>query len=89
MYFAVLEKSTGNYIVLPKEWIFGLKMENIVNSGLSRRVYRCFYSTNPDAFDDIGAPCGEYPSRFDIPTENIPGVSGDVNIFGQLKRCFG
>lgn len=63
MYFVVFFVGIRENRTVPHAWIRNVNdyIESFINNGLNRnRLYFCFWTDHPDAFDDNGTPRATY-----------------------------
>lgn len=77
MYFVVFLKKLKKNVILPTSWVKDADdhFEKFVNNSINRnQIFRCFYTTNNDAFGENGCPKKEIEPNFDLDfVENIDG----------------
>lgn len=63
-------------------------MEKFLNYGInSNQVFRCFYPSNEQAFDENGCPKSEFQPNFDLLLRDNFDVDGCF--LGKIKKCRG
>lgn len=81
--------SENQHKIVPESWIKDAKnhVEKFINESLNHnQVFRCFYTTNPDAFDNNGGPKSDYQPDFSL---EIRDTMGEGCFFGVLKKFKG
>lgn len=87
MYFVVFLKVLKKNIIVPKTWIKDLKKhkEKFMDLGLNgNQTYECFYTNDPEAFDEHDMPIKTYPPNFDLPFRRDLNGAGRFKV--QLKK---
>lgn len=72
--------------VVPISWIHDVSshLEKFLNAGLnSAQTYTCFYTNNPEAFDEIGMPKNDFEPDFNVPFRT--DLNGDGRFAVKLK----
>lgn len=95
MYFIAFFKDLKKNLIVPKQWIKDIKLhkEKFYNNSLNRsQTFTCFYTDNPNAFDDDGLPIGNFVPNFDAKIHVGTQIDGDslfriqlVTYKGKLK----
>lgn len=79
MYYVVFFKDLKKNYIVPKQWIKDIKLhkEKFYNNSVNHsQTFMCFYTNNPDAFDDDGIPKGNFPPNFDADVRTELDVEG-------------
>lgn len=67
MYYIVYLKDWKKNVIVPKQWIKDVKLhkEKFYNNSVnSSQIFTCFYTNNPNAFDQDGFPQDTYAPDF-------------------------
>lgn len=90
MYYVVFFEDLKKNFIVPKQWIKDIKShkEKFYNNSLNCvQAFTCFYTNNPNAFDDFGLPKGNYIPKFDIQVRN--DLNGEGLFHVKLKAYKG
>lgn len=90
MYYIVFFEDLKKNWVVPKQWMKDIKShkEKFYNNSLNHvQTFICFYTTDPNAFDDSGLPKSDYIPKFDIQVRNA--LNGDGLFHVKLKAYKG
>lgn len=75
--------------IVPQLWVKDAQnhMEKFINESLNHnQIFRCFYTTNPDAFYPDGCPKSDYAPNFSLEVRN---TLGEGCFLGVLKKYKG
>lgn len=87
-YFVVYFRSVKKNVILPAKWIenIGDHTEKFFNYGLNTsQRYLCFYTNNPDAFDEKNCPRADWPANFNLAMRSDFKFDGCFR--GKLKKA--
>lgn len=90
MYYVAFFKDLKKNFIVPKQWIKGIKAhkEKFYNNGLnSTQIFMCFYTNEPNAFEENGLPDGKYQPNFEARVSFA--LDGEGLYRGQLKAYKG
>lgn len=92
MFYTVFARDFGLYQVVRANWISNNCVVKHINNGLNHnQSYRCFYTTNPAAYNaNDGSPREDYPVNHSLDLQTTGEFpDGEFCFRCQLKQCFG
>lgn len=88
-YFVVYLTEIRKNCILPSSWIKDVDQhyEKFMNNSInSNQVFDCYFTVNPNAFDENGCPKHDFVAKFGLPPYVLGGNADEGCFAGKIKK---